>query len=169
MPSSDDDSSGDGPLHAHQPSRTRRPPRRLQASSYIACQSPGNIRLNHRRDHERSTRIRQEDALMTSHHQNVVTSRAAVTNPDITFIPRYRRLLTYLFPIGTEIEKPFDGVIYRGVCWRYVTRDGELFFYKIIYEDGDEEDLDQEEMTEMAVELPLTATSLIPLSEAVFP
>ena len=48
--------------------------------------------------------------------------------------------------IGAQVEKEFDGEVYRGTVKAfYKGSDGDVDLYRVVYCDGDEEDLDVEE------------------------
>ena len=156
----------------NQPNSGRRATNRYQAGTQVACQSPGNLRRNNRRRNNRRDirleRRRAENALVFNHHLNVCVNRRPIAALSNTYVPPFITLHLYLFPIGTHVRKAFDGVYYDGYCTAYVTRDGTFHYYKISYEDNDVEDVDQQEMLEIAVAMPRTTTTLTLLADAVF-
>lgn len=52
------------------------------------------------------------------------------------------------YPIGSRVDKTFGSKRYRGEVTRYANNDE---WYHVVYEDGDEEDLDQTEMDDVVV------------------
>lgn len=64
--------------------------------------------------------------------------------------PKLKKCSSQIYPIGTKIVKPFDGVPFNGVVQSY---DGKSKFYQVVYEDGDEEELDEKEVRRYGAKL----------------
>ena len=165
-------SEDDQPLDANQPNRDRQATNRYQAGTQVACQSPGNLRRNNcRRNYRREIRLerqRAENALVFNHHLNICVNRRPIAALSNGYVPPFIILHLYLFPIGTQVHKAFDCVYYDGHCTAYVTRNGTFHYYKISYEDNDVEDVEQQEMLEIAVGMPRTTSTLTLLADAIF-
>ena len=125
---------------------TLRATSRFWGANQIASRSPSNVRRNQRRWMARTQCLHTERVVNCSHIKNVREARS-ITTVDTSAHPQpFFRLCRYLFPVGTHVLKNFDGVDYNGFCASHVVCDRIFHYYKIIYEDSDSEDVDQEEM-----------------------